>query len=98
GLAFKRRRIARRAGEPRRDELLERTLVPGVRAMLVEDRRRTIDDGLRQDRFAALRAVERGDGHAPGALARDAPVGAVRNHVEDAVAAPRRDPLHLALN
>ena len=41
-------------------------------------------------------AVERRDRHAPGALARDAPVGAVRDHVVDAVAAPGRDPLDLA--
>src|SRR5205814_9866886 len=30
--------------------------------------------------------------HAPGTLARDGPVGPVRNHVEDALRAPRRDP------
>ena len=37
-----------------------------------------------------------GNRHAPGALARDAPVGPVRDHVVDAVAAPGRDPLHVA--
>ncbi len=50
------------------------------------------------DRLAARRAVDRRDRHAPRALARDAPVGPVRDHVVDAVVAPRRDPLHVVVD
>jgi hypothetical protein len=39
-------------------------------------------------------AVKDGDGHAPGPLARDAPVRPVQDHVVDPVAAPVRDPAH----
>ena len=56
------------------------------------------DQRRREHRLAARRAVHGGNRHAPGALARDAPVGPVRHHVEDAVAAPRRDPLHLVID
>ena len=50
------------------------------------------------DRLAARRAVDRRNRHAPGALARDAPVRPVRDHVVDAVVAPRRDPLHVMVD
>ena len=46
-----------------------------------------------EHRFAALRAVDGRDRHTPRALPRDAPVGPVRQHVEDPVAAPGRNPL-----
>ena len=52
----------------------------------------------RQQRLAAGRAVHGGNRHAPRALARDAPVGPVRHHVEDAVAAPGRNPFHLVVD
>ena len=39
-----------------------------------------------------------GNRHAPRALARDAPVGPVREHVEDAIGAPRRDPLDVPID
>ena len=51
------------------------------------------DDRRGEHRFAAAGAVERRDRHTPGALARDAPVRAVRDHVVDAVVAPGRNPL-----
>jgi hypothetical protein len=44
-------------------------------------------------RVAAGAAVERGDGRAPQALARQHPVGAVRDHRVDAILAPWRHPL-----
>ena len=56
------------------------------------------DERGRDDRLAALRAVDGGNRHAPDALARDAPVGAVRDHVVHAVVAPRRDPLDLVVD
>ena len=84
--------------EARRHELLERPLVPRVGAVGVEHGRRAIDQRGREDRLAARRAVERRDRHAPRALARDAPVRPVDDHVEDPVAAPRRDPLHLLID
>src|SRR5690349_5765340 len=43
----------------------------------------------------ALVAIKDRDRHAPGALARDAPVGPALKHAADALAPPRRDPLHL---
>src|SRR6202012_5808282 len=42
----------------------------------------------------ALLAHEDGKRHAPDALARDAPVGPLGDHVGDAVFAPRRVPDH----
>ena len=59
---------------------------------------RLVDDRRGEDGFAAVDAVERRDRHAPGALARDAPVGPVGDHVEDAVVTPRRDPLDLVVD
>src|SRR5204863_1628153 len=70
------------------DEFLEGAFVPCVRAVFVEHRRGAIDDRCRQDGFAAFRAVERGNRHAPGSLARDAPVRSVQHHVLDALASP----------
>ena len=89
---------ARRARQPGGDEVFRRPLVPGVGAVLLEHRRRLLDERRRHDRLAARRAVDRRNRHAPGALARDAPVGAVRDHVVDAVVAPGRDPLHVVID
>ena len=41
-------------------------------------------------------AAEQGDRHAPGALPRDAPVGAVRDHPLDPLLSPAGDPAHRA--
>ena len=49
-------------------------------------------------RLAARRAVDRRNRHAPHALARDAPVGPVRDHVVHAVVAPRGNPLHVVVD
>ena len=97
-LALERGAAARRTRQAGRDELLDRPLVPRVGAVLVEDRRGALDQLRRQDGFAARRAVDRRNRHAPRPLARDAPVGTVRQHVEDPVAAPRRDPLDVPID
>ncbi len=97
-LAFERRAAARRTAESRRDEFLDRPLVPGVGAVVVEHRRGALDERRRHHRLAAFRAVDGGNRHAPGALARDAPVGTVRQHVEQSVAPPRGDPRHVAVD
>ena len=44
--------------------------------------------------LAGVLVHEQRDRHAPGALARDAPVRAGRDHAVDALLAPGRDPLH----
>ena len=77
---------------PGRHELLDRPLVPGVGAVGVEHRRRLFDQRRGEHRSAAGGAVHRRDRHAPGALARDAPVGAVGDHPLDPRPAPAGDP------
>ena len=84
------------ARHPLGDEFLDRPFVPRVGAVDVEHRRGLVDERLGQHRRAALRAVHRRDRHAPDALARDAPVGPVRDHALDARLPPRRDPARLA--
>ena len=74
---------------------IDRRGVPGFGAFALEE----IDDlaverGI-EDRLTASLAQEDGDGHAPDALAADAPVGARRDHVCDALFAPGRIPDHL---
>ena len=54
-----------------------------------------VDRWIVQELVAAF-ALEHRDGHAPDALARDAPVGTRGDHVGDALFAPRRIPLDLA--
>ena len=80
------------------NEILRRTLVPRVGAVLLEHGGRFLDERRRDDRLAARRAVHRRNRHAPHALPRDAPVGTVGDHVVHAVAAPRRDPPHVAID
>ena len=80
------------------NKFLDRAFVPGVRAVLLEDRRGPIDECRREDRFAARHAVDRRNRHTPGALARDAPVRPIGDHVEDPVASPRRNPFHFVVN
>ncbi len=62
--------------------------MPGLNAFALYE----VDEGAVErgvdDRLIALRAHEDGDGHAPDALAADAPVGARGDHVGDALLAP----------
>ena len=69
-------------------------LVPGVAALLAEQVGHSLDGGIGDMVLAALLAVEYRDGHAPDALAADAPVTAVTDHTGHAVMAPRRLPVH----
>src|SRR6195256_5879828 len=69
--------------------------VPGIGAFLLE----RVGDALVDarivedlDRAVPLLADEHGDRHAPGALARDHPVGLALDHAGDAVLALRRHP------
>ena len=80
---------ARRTGQPLWKELLDRAFVPGVSAIRVEDTRRLLDERRRENRLTALLAVHGGYRNTPGALPRDAPVGAIVHHVVDAVVPPR---------
>src|SRR4029079_15286747 len=92
---------------------LDWALVPGVGAVLLEDIRGSRDQLRSQDGFAAARAIDpwnrppppppararaRWNRHAPCARWRDAPVRPVRHHVEDAIAPPRGNPLHLVID
>src|SRR5262245_2591802 len=69
--------------------------IPGVGAFLLERLRdaridtRVVED---LDRAVGLFAHEHGDRHAPGALARDHPVGPALDHAGDAVLARRWHP------
>src|SRR5215203_1709512 len=94
-LANERSPMAGRTGQAFRYELLDRALVPGVGAVLLEDGGRTFYQRGRQHRLAARGTVHCRDRDAPGALARDAPVRPVADHVEDSIPAPRRDPRHV---
>ena len=91
-LAHERRRAARGTRQPVRQELLDRPLVPRVRAVLLEHRGRALDQRRGEQGFATRRAVDRRDGDPPRALARNAPVGPVGHHVVNPVPPPGRNP------
>ena len=71
------RRISGTSG-PSGTNSVDGPLVPGVGAVLVEHGRRRSTIAPVRTASPQLRAVERRNRHAPGALARDAPVGAAR--------------------
>ena len=81
----------------RAEEALARAVhVPGVGAFLLEGVGDALVDGFVLQDFGgavALLAHEHRDRHAPGALARDHPVGPAVDHAVDAVLARRRHPL-----
>src|SRR5699024_1564561 len=68
-------------------------LVPGVAALPAEQVADRLDGRVGDMVLAALFAVEHRDGHAPDALAADAPVAAVAHHAGHAVVAPGGLPL-----
>src|SRR2546428_11076783 len=70
--------------------------IPGVSALFFEPANNIAESGEIPELLAAGVAVENDDGHAPEALAGNAPVGAARDHVVDALLAPGGDPLDLA--
>ena len=78
---------------PRRQQLVRGPREPGVRALAREDVGHVLDNLGVEQILPASAAPERRDGHAPDALARQAPVGARLDHAADAVLAPGGDPL-----
>src|SRR6266850_2215006 len=76
---------ARGAGEARRQERLDRLLVPGVRPVRPRQLGGPSHDVRVEQRGLAGPAVERRDPHAPGALARQAPVGPQAYRFADAI-------------
>ena len=68
---------------------------PDVRALALDRGGDALDDGRVAQRLAGLAVDEDRDRHAPGALARDAPIRPALDHRRDAVAALRRDPAGL---
>ncbi len=66
--------------------------VPGVGPLAVEDGGDMLDDLPVEQGLATPPAVEGDDGHPPGALARNAPVGPLPHHVADPFLAPGGDP------
>ena len=77
-------------------QLLRIEIEPGFDAVLLDQPGHRLDEFLRA-RMQLLRFLvhEQRDRHAPGALARQAPVRAVLDHVVDALFAPGRHPLRL---
>ncbi len=71
---------------------------PCVGAFLVEQVDDRVEGFLGRHGLAALLALEHGDGHAPAALTRDAPVRTVGHHGSDAVDGPARVEGHIALD
>ncbi len=84
--------------EPFGQELFDRTLVPCVGAVGVEDGGCPVHELRREVGLAARGTVDRRNRDTPGALPRDAPVRAVGHHAVDAVAAGRRHPAHLRVD
>ncbi len=70
---------------------------PGIDTTFFDAQRRLLDQ-LRRARMelTALAVHEQSDRHAPGALARNAPVGAILQHALDARPPPGRHELHVA--
>ena len=94
-LLVERGAAALRAGEARGQEVLRLAGVPRVGRLLLEDGSHVAREVGAEEDLAAALAVERRDRHAPQPLARDAPVGAGRDHVVDALLAPARHPARL---
>ncbi len=69
--------------------------IPDVGGVLAEEVDDAVENGAIGQRLAAGVAIEDDDGHAPDALARDAPIGAGGDHVGDALFAPGGDPADL---
>ncbi len=94
GLLGERRARATRADGPGGDEVARVTAPPGIGPLLAEDRRHQIETRRVEQRLPAAVALQRGDRHSPRALARDAPVRTMGEHVGHALLAPCRYPPH----
>src|SRR5215469_10854096 len=77
------------------DELLRRFFVPYVGGMFAEQCDHAVEHLAAGERLLASLAIKDGNRHAPETLARDAPIGAKRDHVGHALLAPLWNPLHL---
>ena len=93
-LALERRAAARRARQARRARTPRSAARTRRRRRSVSNTRGGLLDERRRQRSPRRTSCSRraGIGTPHDALARDAPVGPVRDHVVDAVVAPRRDP------
>ena len=69
--------------------------VPRIRALTIEHGSHVVNDPLLKENLAAISAVKGNDGHSPVALARDAPVRALLDHVGNALFSPSWDPSDL---
>ena len=87
---FRARPIGRPASGPQR---LHRRCEPDIRALALDPVGGLADDPRVENGFAC-RIVEGRDGHTPGALTRDAPVGPRLHGALDAVLAPVGNPVH----
>src|SRR5881409_3909604 len=83
---------ALRAGSASRQEISSLPFEPDVRAVLLDQLGDMLDDRRRDQDLAASLARKPRNRHAPHTLAGEAPVRAVEDHAEDAVAASRREP------
>ena len=83
------------ASRIRADEFRGIRRIPNVGGVQADQRHHAIENLAVRQRLLTRLAIEHDDGHAPGALPRDAPVRPRRDHVADALLAPRRIPLHL---
>src|SRR5260221_8887522 len=68
---------------------------PDIGAVALDRFGDAVDDGLVAQRLAGALVDEDGDRYAPGALARDAPIGPALDHRLDAVLALGGDPARL---
>src|SRR5690348_14590923 len=82
------------ASRPFGQQFLGRMRVPGVRAFLFEPADHLPQRVKILEPLAALIAIEDHEGHAPYALPRNAPIGAMRNHLVNAFLSPFGRPLH----
>ena len=87
-------RGAARTLRPRRKKFFGGMRVPGVGAFAFEKRQHVAQGVKIAELLAAGIAVKNDQRNAPETLARNAPVGAVGDHVVHAIAAPRRNPFH----
>ncbi len=86
------RRAALLADRPGGNEFSGGALEPDIGRVLFEKIDDAVENRAVGQRFAACRAVEDHDRHAPDALARNTPVGPARDHVRDALFAPFGNP------
>ena len=83
------------AGPPGGQQVHLTALPPHIRSMLGHQRLNVAQTGFIQQHLAGLAVIKHRDRHAPGALARDAPIAPVLHHRLDAIATAGGHPAHL---